>query len=250
MPKQFVGRSESERQELIDTMMECRPRLKIYALSLTRDRDRADDLVQDTLLKGIIYLDSFETGTNMAAWLFRIQRNEFISELRRTKPGSYVSLDDIEVLNGLAFRQFTSQSQHSHFHFNEVLLYLACLVAEQRDALIAAAYLFMPYNQAADIFGVSVGTIKSRVSRARDELCRLMETDYLETVDITPLKTATRGVPQSHPFYPIAKAYEELYADCDGVIEGKRTMKLSVVTISEEERLWQELVQSGALDKM
>jgi len=62
------------------------PRLRIYALSLTRDRDAADDLVHDTVIKALTGRHSFQPGTNLAAWLFRIQRNEFISGLRRQRP--------------------------------------------------------------------------------------------------------------------------------------------------------------------
>ena len=62
------------------------PRLRIYALSLTRDRDAADDLVHDTVIKALTGRNSFQPGTNLAAWLFRIQRNEFISGLRRRRP--------------------------------------------------------------------------------------------------------------------------------------------------------------------
>jgi len=62
------------------------PRLRIYALSLTRDRDSADDLVHDTVIKALTGRNSFQPGTNLAAWLFRIQRNEFISGLRRRRP--------------------------------------------------------------------------------------------------------------------------------------------------------------------
>ena len=90
------------------------PRLRIYALSLTRDRDRADDLVQDAVVKALAGQRSFQPGTNFPAWLFRIQRNEFISGLRRQRPT--VPLDDV-IANtlshapaqesGLIMREFT-----------------------------------------------------------------------------------------------------------------------------------------------
>src|SRR5882757_6166056 len=69
------------------------PRLRIYALSLTRDRDAADDLVHDTVIKALTGRRSFQPGTNLAAWLFRIQRNEFISGLRRQRPSVPVDAD-------------------------------------------------------------------------------------------------------------------------------------------------------------
>ena len=91
------------------------PRLRVYALSLTRDRDRADDLVQETVVKSLAGQHSFRPGTNFAAWLFRIQRNEFISGLRRQRPT--VPLDDVIANalshapaqeNGLIMREFTA----------------------------------------------------------------------------------------------------------------------------------------------
>src|SRR5436190_7314494 len=72
------------------------PQLRIYALSLTRNSDRADDLVQQTALKALAGRESFRAGTNFAGWIFRIQRNEFISEIRRTRP---ISADDATALS-------------------------------------------------------------------------------------------------------------------------------------------------------
>src|ERR1043165_6632917 len=91
------------------------PRLRVYALSLTRDRDAADDLVHDTVIKALTGRHSFQPGTNLAAWLFRIQRNEFISGLRRERPA--VPFDDAIANklsrppaqeNGLIMREFTA----------------------------------------------------------------------------------------------------------------------------------------------
>src|SRR4029434_3564814 len=75
------------------------PRLRIYALSLTRDRDAADDLVHDTVVKALTGRKSFQPGTNLAAWLFRIQRNEFISGLRRMRPSVTVDSAIAETLS-------------------------------------------------------------------------------------------------------------------------------------------------------
>jgi RNA polymerase sigma-70 factor, ECF subfamily len=143
------------------------PRLRIYALSLTRDRDRADDLVQETVVKSLAGRHSFRPGTNFAAWLFRIQRNEFISGLRRQR--STVPLDDA-IANklshppaqesGLIMREFTSAFRH--------------LAACQREALLLAVLEGWSYQQIAELSGVSIGTVKSRVSRGRATLKRLL----------------------------------------------------------------------------
>lgn len=143
------------------------PRLRIYALSLTRDRDAADDLVHDTVIKALTGRNSFQPGTNLAAWLFRIQRNEFISGLRRRRPTVPVDTAIAESLShpphqdsGLVMREFMSA--------------FGKLAAAQREALLLAVLEGLPYETIAEHTGVSVGTVKSRISRARDTLERLL----------------------------------------------------------------------------
>lgn len=143
------------------------PRLRIYALSLTRDRDAADDLVHDTVIKALTGRNSFQPGTNLAAWLFRIQRNEFISGLRRRRPTVPVDTTIAESLahpphqdSGLVMREFVSA--------------FGKLAAAQREALLLAVLEGLPYETIADRTGVSVGTVKSRISRGRDTLERLL----------------------------------------------------------------------------
>lgn len=143
------------------------PRLRIYALSLTRDRDSADDLVHDTVIKALTGRNSFQPGTNLAAWLFRIQRNEFISGLRRRRPTVPVDTAIAESLShpphqdsGLVMREFMSA--------------FGKLAAAQREALLLAVLEGLPYETIAEHTGVSVGTVKSRISRARDTLERLL----------------------------------------------------------------------------
>lgn len=143
------------------------PRLRIYALSLTRDRDAAEDLVHDTVIKALTGRNSFQPGTNLAAWLFRIQRNEFISGLRRRRPTVPVDTAIAESLShpphqdsGLVMREFMSA--------------FGKLAAAQREALLLAVLEGLPYEAIAEHTGVSVGTVKSRISRARDTLERLL----------------------------------------------------------------------------
>ena len=143
------------------------PRLRIYALSLTRDRDAADDLVHDTVIKALTGRNSFQPGTNLAAWLFRIQRNEFISGLRRRRPTVPVDTAIAESLShpphqdsGLVMREFMSA--------------FGKLAGAQREALLLAVLEGLPYETIAEHTGVSVGTVKSRISRARDTLERLL----------------------------------------------------------------------------
>ena len=139
------------------------PRLRVYALSLTRDRDRADDLVQETVVKALNGRNSFRPGTNFAAWLFRIQRNEFVSGLRRARPT--VCFDDI-----ISATLSHAPHQESGLIMREFLKAFRHLSDGQREALLLAVLEGYSYDQIAQHSGVSVGTVKSRISRARATL--------------------------------------------------------------------------------
>jgi RNA polymerase sigma-70 factor (ECF subfamily) len=143
------------------------PRLRIYALSLTRDRDSADDLVHDTVIKALTGRNSFQPGTNLAAWLFRIQRNEFISGLRRRRP-------TVPVDTAIAESLSHPPHQESGLVMREFMSAFGKLAAAQREALLLAVLEGLPYETIAEHTGVSVGTVKSRISRARDTLERLL----------------------------------------------------------------------------
>jgi RNA polymerase sigma-70 factor (ECF subfamily) len=143
------------------------PRLRIYALSLTRDRDTADDLVHDTVIRALTGRQSFQPGTNLAAWLFRIQRNEFISGLRRQRPTVPVDAAVAEALSHPAY-------QDSGLLMREFVSAFSKLAPTQREALLLAVLEGLPYEVIAEHTGVSVGTVKSRVSRGRDRLEQLL----------------------------------------------------------------------------
>jgi RNA polymerase sigma-70 factor (ECF subfamily) len=143
------------------------PRLRLAARSMTRDPDRANDLVQDTTLKALLGWGGFRAGTNFAAWINRIQRNEFISGLRRTRPTVALDPDDAALPShrprqevGLVMREF--------------LTAFAQLPQPRRAALLLAAVAEQPYDVIAAHAGVPVGTIKSRVWRGRQTLKRLL----------------------------------------------------------------------------
>lgn len=146
------------------------PRLRVYAMSLTRNIDRADDLVQQTALKALAGQGSFRAGTNFEGWMFRIQRNEFISELRRTRPTT--SLDDPVV-------QTTSKScpplQENGLIMREFMAAFRQLSGARRQALLLATVDGQPYDRIAERAGVTVGAIKSRVRRGRAMLKHLLD---------------------------------------------------------------------------
>jgi len=150
-----------------DQLKAILPRLRVYALSLTRDRDAADDLVHDTVIKALTGRKSFEPGTNLSAWVFRIQRNEFISGLRRLRPSVPVDSAIAETLSH-------QPHQESRLVMREFMSAFGKLAATQREALLLAVLEGQSYEVIASHTGVSVGTVKSRISRARDTLERLL----------------------------------------------------------------------------
>ncbi len=144
------------------------PRLRIYALSLTRNSDRADDLVQQTALKALAGRASFHAGTNFAGWIFRIQRNEFISELRRTRP--------LATVDALAIRPLSEPPrQESGLILRELVGALRQLTRDARETLLLSQVEGRSHRQIAVRAGVSIGTVKSRLSRGRAALARLLE---------------------------------------------------------------------------
>jgi RNA polymerase sigma-70 factor (ECF subfamily) len=158
------------------------PRLRVYALSLTRDHVAADDVVHDTVVKALTHRHSFQPGTNLAAWLFRIQRNEFISNLRRIRPSVPVDSTIAATLSQLPH-------QESRIVMREFMAAFGKLERDQREALLLAVLEGKPYEEIAALTSVSVGTVKSRVSRARDTLEQLMLGDDVRR---TPKASAAR----------------------------------------------------------
>src|SRR5215210_6075313 len=143
-----------------DGMIAAIPSLRAFAISLTSSPDRADDLVQGTLMRAWANIDSFEPGTNLDAWLFTILRNLFHSEYRKRK----YEVEDVDGSH--AGRLKTYQDQQAHLDFSDFRTALAKLRVNQREALLLVGAEGLTYEEAAGICGVAVGTMKSRVHRA------------------------------------------------------------------------------------
>ncbi|MCT8997952.1 sigma-70 family RNA polymerase sigma factor [Chelativorans intermedius] len=147
-----------------DGLLAAVPTLRAFAISLAKDADRADDLVQETLVKAWSKQDSFQPGTNLRAWLFTILRNEFYSQMRKRRR----EVEDAEgtMTESLSVRP----SQESSSDLADFCKALALLPEDQREAIILVGASGFSYEEAAAICGCAVGTIKSRVSRARARL--------------------------------------------------------------------------------
>jgi RNA polymerase sigma-70 factor (ECF subfamily) len=157
-----------------DSILAAIPNLRAFAISLSGNVDRADDLVQETVLRALANIDSFQPGTNMPAWLFTILRNLFRSEYRKRRR-------EVEDATGMYAESMKSQpEQASRLEFEELRLALAQLPDDQREAVILVGASGFSYEEAAAICECAVGTIKSRVNRARNRLAELMSIEGLE----------------------------------------------------------------------
>jgi RNA polymerase sigma-70 factor, ECF subfamily len=154
-----------------DDLLAAIPSLRAFGLSLTARGDRADDLVQETLMKAWKYHESFTAGTNMKAWLYTILRNEFYTQLRKRKR-------EVEDADGLYSNKVAVHAeQDGHLEMVDLTVALSKLPEDQREAIILVGASGFSYEEAAKICGCAVGTIKSRVNRARNKLTELLELD-------------------------------------------------------------------------
>lgn len=151
-----------------DGLIAAIPSLRAFAISLTNNVDRADDLVQDTIMRAWDKHDSFQAGTNLNAWLFTILRNSFHSQYRK----KHREVEDADGSYAATLR--TVPDQVDHLQVLELQEALAKLSPEQREAVLLVGAEGLAYEEAAQICGCAIGTIKSRVNRARIRLAQLM----------------------------------------------------------------------------
>src|SRR6266540_242871 len=157
------------------------PKLRAFAISLCGNPDQADDFVQETLLRAWTHIDQFQRGTNMAAWLFTILRNSLRSNYRKYRR-------EIEDADGsYAERMITQPEQNGRLEFEELRAALAKLPSDQRETLVLVVASGASYEEAAEICGCRVGTIKSRVHRARARLAQMLAIDSVD--DFAPDRT-------------------------------------------------------------
>ena len=160
------------RQELFSAL----PHLRAFAISLTGDVDRADDLVQEAVLRGLSHLHQFKRGTNFQGWMFTILRNQFHSNYRKRRR-------EVEDADGLyAAKVAIPPEQGAYLDFTDFRDALAKLSPEQREALLLIGAEGLTYEETAEICGTKVGTIKSRVNRARKRLAELLGLNEIDDI--------------------------------------------------------------------
>jgi RNA polymerase sigma-70 factor, ECF subfamily len=159
-----VSDSDSFKKDLLEIV----PHLLAFARLLARDQALAEDLVQDTIVRALANRAQFRPGTNLRGWLIIILRNRFFNEMRRSRRKMEVSVDnlgDMAAVNG---------GQEVSVELRDFRRAFSALSAPQREALILIGASGFSYEAAAEITGCPVGTVKSRVSRARLDLLHAM----------------------------------------------------------------------------
>jgi RNA polymerase sigma-70 factor, ECF subfamily len=151
------------------------PRLRRYARALTRDVSRADDLVQSCLVRAIAKQHLWEPGTDLRAWLFTILHNQHVNDVRRSnREGGNIDVDDMASV--LVANTDPTSSRQLH----ELERALNRLPLEQRESILLVGLEGLRYDEAASILGVPIGTVRSRLSRGREALRKLMGLDELD----------------------------------------------------------------------
>jgi RNA polymerase sigma-70 factor (ECF subfamily) len=148
------------------------PRLRRYARALTRDSNRADDLVQDTIVRALAKAHLWQPGTDLRAWLFTIMHNQYVNDLRRAAR-QQVPIDVDLVASTLPATTDPSASRQ----LSELDHALGRLSKGQREVVLLVGLEGMSYDEAAKVIGVPIGTIRSRLGRAREALRSLMGID-------------------------------------------------------------------------
>jgi RNA polymerase sigma-70 factor (ECF subfamily) len=147
------------------------PRLRRYARSLLRDRDAADDLVQDSLERALTRLDNWRTGENPRRWLFTIMHHLFVDQMRKiNRRGGNATLP-VEAAESMP----TAPMQQDSFAVRDILDALEAISPERRAAIMMVAVEGFSYAEAANILGIPAGTLMSRIARGREELRGLLD---------------------------------------------------------------------------
>ncbi|MFB9910056.1 sigma-70 family RNA polymerase sigma factor [Rhizobium paknamense] len=147
-----------------DAVVELIPALRAFARTFCRRQEDADDLVQETLAKALANLDKFEPGTRLKSWLFTIMRNTFCTRAKKSSRET-VGIDDV-----LSDSLTTQANQEWSVQSDEVRRALNRLPLHHREVVILVVMLGERYEDAAAICGCPIGTVKSRLNRARQQL--------------------------------------------------------------------------------
>ena len=145
------------------------PRLRRYARALTRDASRADDLVQSCLVRAVAKKHLWQVGTDLRAWLFTILHNQHVNDVRRAvREGVSVAVEDVAPILTIQSNVFAS------LQLRDLDRAIAALPEEQRQVILLVGLEGMRYEDVAAILDIPIGTVRSRLSRGREMLRKLM----------------------------------------------------------------------------
>lgn len=166
-----------------DALVTHLPALRAFALSLTRNGATADDMVQDTVVKAWTNIEKFKPGTNMRAWLFTILRNTYYSSRRKAKR-------EVADVDGVFAKTLSVKPEHDgRLQMSDFKQAFEQLPDEQREALILVGASGFSYEEAAQMCGVAIGTIKSRANRGRAHLAELLDHNDETPMELTDQAT-------------------------------------------------------------
>ncbi len=184
--------------DIQNELLACLPDMHAFARFLAKDYERADDLVQEATVRVLAAADQFEPGTNFKAWVFTILRNLYYNELEKSK--RFVdhggASDKLEIISAL------SSTQESTLEFRDFYRVFWQLDENHREVLMLVGASGLSYEDAASVCGCQVGTIKSRVSRARRELRERLETAKKDVAAAGPPADEARTAPQDGSTWP------------------------------------------------
>jgi RNA polymerase sigma-70 factor (ECF subfamily) len=153
--------------------------LRAFALSLCRNPARADDLVQETVMKAWKAIAGFTVGTNMRAWLFTILRNTYYSSYAKSRR-------EVQDSDGILSGQLSVKPEHDgRMAYTDFMAAFEQLPDDQREALTLVGASGFAYHEAAEMCGVATGTMKSRVNRARQKLIELLDLSADDSLELT-----------------------------------------------------------------
>lgn len=166
-----------------DELVEHLPAMRAFAMSLARNSATADDLVQEAVVKAWGNFDKFQAGTNLRAWLFTILRNTYYSQFRKRQR-------EVEDPDGKMAAHLSEKPDHDgRLAMRDFRVAFEKLTVEQREALTLVGAEGFSYQEAADMCGCAVGTIKSRINRARQHLVELLNMDDETELEMTDAAT-------------------------------------------------------------
>ncbi len=170
-----------------DQLVALLPSLRAFARGLCRHREMADDLAQDTMMRAWAARESYTQGSNFRAWMFMIMRNQFYTTLR--KNSRMTSLDPEVAERVLVI----APAQQNGINVDDVAKALQMLPTEQREVLLLIGANEMTYEEAAEVIGCAIGTVKSRLARGRAALTALIDGPADDALPASPQRRTRRG---------------------------------------------------------